>query len=107
MVPEHVAISEHDKQELLKKYSIHEEQLPRLRLDDPICKYYGFKRGQVYSIQYNGMGRWLRLQDIQRQQDVRLVIELFYKLVFVIYVLNILRVLLWTKQRVIIMGDAE
>ena len=57
MVPEHVAISEHDKQELLKKYSIHEEQLPRLRLDDPICKYYGFKRGQVYSIRYNGMGR--------------------------------------------------
>ncbi|KAK8795695.1 hypothetical protein WA158_000351 [Blastocystis sp. Blastoise] len=48
MVPEHIAISEYEKKELLKKLAIHEEQLPLLKLDDPISKYYGFKRGQVY-----------------------------------------------------------
>jgi DNA-directed RNA polymerase I, II, and III subunit RPABC1 len=47
LVPRHLALTEDEKLELLQRYKLKEQQLPRIKATDPVVRYYGYKRGQV------------------------------------------------------------
>eukprot|EP00818_Percolomonas_sp_WS_P005839 CAMPEP_0117447114 /NCGR_PEP_ID=MMETSP0759-20121206/6701_1 /TAXON_ID=63605 /ORGANISM="Percolomonas cosmopolitus, Strain WS" /LENGTH=225 /DNA_ID=CAMNT_0005239425 /DNA_START=145 /DNA_END=822 /DNA_ORIENTATION=+ len=50
LVPQHVPLSEEDKVNLLQKYKLRDAQLPRMKRNDPVARYFGMKRGQVCKI---------------------------------------------------------
>lgn len=50
LVPKHELIDEESKKELLKNYKIKEWQLPKILSSDPIARYFGAKKGQVFKI---------------------------------------------------------
>jgi DNA-directed RNA polymerase subunit H (RpoH/RPB5) len=50
LVPHHEIISEKEKNELLEKYKITPDQLPKLLDSDPVAKYIGAKPGQIVKI---------------------------------------------------------
>ncbi|KAM6571637.1 hypothetical protein CsatA_015717 [Cannabis sativa] len=52
--PRYQFLSNKEKQNLLKKYSIEEKQLPRMLKEDAIAEYYGLQKGQVVKISYTG-----------------------------------------------------
>ncbi|KAK4743345.1 hypothetical protein SAY87_001346 [Trapa incisa] len=52
--PKLVVLTESEKQNLLKKYSIQEKQLPRMMLKDALARYYGFEKGQVVKVTHSG-----------------------------------------------------
>lgn len=50
LVPKHLPLTQEDKEALLKRYKLKESQLPRIRVSDPVSKYFGMQRGQVFKI---------------------------------------------------------
>ncbi|KDR22002.1 DNA-directed RNA polymerases I, II, and III subunit RPABC1 isoform X1 [Zootermopsis nevadensis] len=46
LVPEHVVMTPEEKQELLSRYKLRENQLMRIQAGDPVARYFGLKRGQ-------------------------------------------------------------
>ena len=51
LVPLHVLLSEEEKEEVLKKYNISEEKLPKLRTEDPCAIQLNAKSGDVVRIE--------------------------------------------------------
>ncbi|CAF2298890.1 DNA-directed RNA polymerases IV and V subunit 5B [Brassica napus] len=54
--PKHRVLNDQGKESLFKKFSIEEQQLPKLLKKDPTAKYYGLEKGQVVEVTYKGEG---------------------------------------------------
>lgn len=50
LVPKHQVLTDDEKSKVLERYKLKPSQLPRMKVDDPIARYYGLKAGQVVKI---------------------------------------------------------
>ncbi|PIA48189.1 hypothetical protein AQUCO_01400634v1 [Aquilegia coerulea] len=50
LMPKHEILSSVEKDKLLKKYSVTENQIPRMLETDAIARYYGLEKGQVVKV---------------------------------------------------------
>lgn len=50
LVPEHIALTPDEKEELMKKYKLKDRQVMRIKANDPVVRYYAFELGQVIKI---------------------------------------------------------
>ncbi len=55
LVPEHEILSEKEKKKVLKEHNATEEQMPRIRKDDPVAKAIGAEKGDLLRIKRNSI----------------------------------------------------
>lgn len=53
LVPRHIICSPETKAAIIKDYAVTKDQLPKIRLDNPVCKFIGAKRGNLIKIVRN------------------------------------------------------
>lgn len=53
LVPKHEKISEREKNDLLKRMRVRSNNLPHIKMNDPVSKYMGLKKGDVVRIHRN------------------------------------------------------
>lgn len=49
--PPHTLLSPQEKKQLMQRYKANEEQLPMIAANDPVVRFYGWRRGQVCRIE--------------------------------------------------------
>uniref|UniRef100_A0A0D3HI30 RNA polymerase subunit H/Rpb5 C-terminal domain-containing protein n=1 Tax=Oryza barthii TaxID=65489 RepID=A0A0D3HI30_9ORYZ len=52
--PKHEVLSADQKAKLLKEYNVEDSQLPRMLETDAVARYYGFDKGTVVKVTYDG-----------------------------------------------------
>ncbi|KAL8529199.1 hypothetical protein ACS0TY_006587 [Phlomoides rotata] len=52
--PKYEILTSEEKDQLLNKYNIQDNQLPRMQGNDAIARYYGLEKGQVIRVSYSG-----------------------------------------------------
>jgi len=50
LVPKHILLTQDEKNELMKRYKIQKNQLPKILVSDPVARYLGLRRGDVVKI---------------------------------------------------------
>ena len=50
LVPKHILLTEDEKKDMMEKYNAKEDQLPKIKITDPMAKYLGLKLGDVCKI---------------------------------------------------------
>lgn len=50
LVPKHIPLSDEEKKRFLSQYKLKEKDLPRIQQADPIARYFGMKKGQMFQI---------------------------------------------------------
>ncbi len=50
LVPDHAILSKTEMNKILKQLNIHQEQLPKIKSDDPVVKDIGAKPGDILKI---------------------------------------------------------
>ena len=50
LVPDHAILSKTEGNKILKQLGINEEQLPKIKIDDPVVKEIGAKAGDILKI---------------------------------------------------------
>jgi len=50
LVPDHTILSKTEANKVIKQLKIHQEQLPKIKVDDPVVKEIGAKSGDVLKI---------------------------------------------------------
>jgi DNA-directed RNA polymerase subunit H len=50
LVPDHTILSKTEMNKILKQLNIHQEQLPKIKSDDPVVKDIGAKPGDILKI---------------------------------------------------------
>ncbi|HEX17432.1 MAG: DNA-directed RNA polymerase subunit H [Thermoplasmata archaeon] len=50
LVPEHIVLSKKEAEEVLKRFNIKPEQLPKILVSDPVVKAIGAKKGDIIKI---------------------------------------------------------
>lgn len=50
LVPQHIILSEKEVEEVLKRFNIQPENLPKILINDPVVKAIGAKKGDVIKI---------------------------------------------------------
>lgn len=50
LVPDHTILSKTEANKIIKQLNIHQEQLPKIKSDDPVVKEIGAKSGDVIKI---------------------------------------------------------
>jgi DNA-directed RNA polymerase subunit H len=50
LVPDHAILSKTEANKIIKQLKVHQEQLPKIKVDDPVVKEIGAKIGDVLKI---------------------------------------------------------
>ncbi len=50
LIPEHIKLNDKEREQILKKYNIHETNLPRILKDDPAIINLNLKKGDIIKI---------------------------------------------------------